>query len=88
LIGNHVYSKLCAQYIPILVHLCRLVLRRSESSPPTSKDSDPKKCIVYVCGSARGMAKDVRNTFTKIGEDLLPEQIAQRFVAALQEKGA
>jgi hypothetical protein len=34
------------------------------------------------------MAKDVRNTFTKIGEDLLPEQIAQRFVAALQEKGA
>jgi cytochrome P450/NADPH-cytochrome P450 reductase len=52
------------------------------------KDSDPKKCIVYVCGSARGMAKDVRNTFSKIGEDLLPEQIAQRFVAALQEKGA
>ncbi len=52
------------------------------------KDSDAKKCIVYVCGSARGMATDVRHTFTKIGEDLLPEQMAQRFVSALQEKGA
>lgn len=52
------------------------------------KDSDPKKCVVYVCGSARGMAKDVRDTFEKIAQDYLPEQIAQRFVAALQEKGA
>jgi cytochrome P450/NADPH-cytochrome P450 reductase len=52
------------------------------------KDSNPKKCVVYVCGSARGMAKDVRDTFEKIAQDYLPEQIAQRFVAALQEKGA
>ena len=52
------------------------------------KDSDPQKCVVYVCGSARGMAKDVRDTFEKISEEYLPKQIAQRFVAALQEKGA
>ena len=52
------------------------------------KDSNPKKCVVYVCGSARGMANDVRDTFEKIAQDYLPEQIAQRFVAALQEKGA
>ncbi len=64
------------------------ILEQKELVWDLIKDSDPKKCVVYVCGSARGMAKDVRDTFEKIAEEYLPEALAQRFVAGLQEKGA
>ncbi|KAL0482138.1 NADPH-cytochrome P450 reductase [Acrasis kona] len=51
--------------------------------------SDPKKCIIYICGDAKRMAKDVENTLCKIiGEkgDMTPDQV-QLFVDELSNQG-
>lgn len=50
---------------------------------------DPKKCIIYICGDAKRMAKDVENTLCKIIAEkggMSPDQV-QTFVDELAAQG-